>query len=209
MKYAVVLLPLVITACPDPVGDKPRATVEATPNNPTVAAAPTAGTPRFVITPETSKIEFVGAKVTAKHDGGFKKFTGFIDVTDPANVETAKVDLDIDMDSIWTDTAKLTGHLKTPDFFDVAQFPTARFVSSTIKKNSDGTVTLTGDLTLRGVTKRITFPATVTSTKEGATAKAEFGINRKDWGVMYPGKPDDLVKDEVLIKLDINAKPTP
>ena len=55
------------------------------------------------------------------------------------------------------------------------------------------------------MTKTVTFPATIKVNAESVDAAAEFAINRKDWGIVYPGKPDDLIKDEVLLKLTIHA----
>jgi polyisoprenoid-binding protein YceI len=65
---------------------------------------------------------------------------------------------------------------------------------------------VTGNLELHGVTKSITFPATITVQGDAVTVKADFAINRKDFGIVYPGKPDDLIKDEVLLKLNIAGK---
>ncbi|MDP2345801.1 MAG: YceI family protein [Deltaproteobacteria bacterium] len=207
----LVLVGAVVTlvACADPVGDAPRATVSAAapkPATPTAAppVAPAAGATRYVFADETgATVAFVAAKVTGKHDGGFKKTKGTIDVAGGQ----ANVDVEIDMASVFSDAPKLTTHLLSADFFDVAQFPTARFTSKSIAVTADGKSDVTGDLTLHGVTKTISFPATVVVTPTLATAKAAFGINRKDFGIVYPGKPDDLIKDEVLLKLDVTAKP--
>lgn len=206
-SFSLPLLALSLAGCTDPVGDAPRATVTATPETATAAPPEQApeGAPTYVFSQDGSKISFVGAKVTKKHDGGFTKFKGSIEAPG-GKVEGAKVDVTIDMASVFTDVEKLTGHLKSPDFFDVASIPTARFVSSAIKANADGTSTVTGDLPLHGVTKRITFPAKITTSDSGASVSAEFGINRKDFGIVYPGAPDDLIADEVLLKLDVNAR---
>ena len=60
---------------------------------------------------------------------------------------------------------------------------------------------------LHGVTKNITFPTTVEKSEDSIHIKAEFNINRQDFGISYAGKKDDLIRDEVVIKLDIKAKP--
>ena len=85
----------------------------------------------------------------------------------------------------------------------MAQFPTATFRSTEIKKDGEGH-TITGDLTLHGVTKRISFPATVAVTGATLSANAEFSINRQDFGINYPGMRDDLIRDLVVIKLSLN-----
>lgn len=202
----------VLAACSNPADNKPVAAVAdavVTPAAVTTPAGSTATTTATVgalyrITPD-SKVTFVGSKVTGSHHGGFNKFSG--EITAPgAVIETAGVKVEIAMDSIFTDTERLTGHLKSPDFFDVAKYPTATFQSTQIAKVADG-YQLTGNLTLHGVTKSISFPAKITAEAAGATATAEFVIKRKDFNIVYPGKPNDLIRDEVVIHLEINAVP--
>jgi polyisoprenoid-binding protein YceI len=65
---------------------------------------------------------------------------------------------------------------------------------------------VTGNLQLHGVTKSITFPATIKTSGDAVDVDAEFAINRKDFGVVYPGMPDDLIKDDILLHLQIHAK---
>ena len=64
---------------------------------------------------------------------------------------------------------------------------------------------VTGELDMRGVKKEITFPATITLTPENVAVKSEFSVNRKNFGIAYAGKADDLIRDDVLIQLDIKA----
>jgi len=106
-----------------------------------------------------------------------------------------------------TDQEKLVGHLKSPDFFDVEKFPVTRFQSTKIETGGErgATHTVTGNLELHGVTKSIRFPASISLAADNVSVKSEFGINRKDFGIVYPGKPDDLIKDEVLIRLNLVA----
>ena len=87
------------------------------------------------------------------------------------------------------------------------KFPKATFTSTEIKAGGDkgATHTVTGELDLHGVKKTISFPATLAVTADGATGTAEFSINRKDFGLVYPGKPDDLIRDDVGIKLSLKA----
>jgi polyisoprenoid-binding protein YceI len=116
------------------------------------------------------------------------------------------VAIDIDTASVVTDEPDLTAHLKTPDFFDVAKYPKATFVSTKITPDeSSGTQTVTGNFDLHGVKKSITFPATIHVTPESVTVDAEFSINRKDFGIVFAGKADDLIRDGVVIKLNVKA----
>jgi polyisoprenoid-binding protein YceI len=97
--------------------------------------------------------------------------------------------------------------LKTADFFDVAKYPEANFVSTTIKPGGENgaTHTVTGNLTLHGVTKAITFPATINVTPDVATVDSSFSINRKDFGINYAGAADNLIRDDVVLTLHVRA----
>jgi polyisoprenoid-binding protein YceI len=195
-----------ITACDnDPAKGKSTASV-AEPVT-VQASARSSVTTRYAFSAADSKLAFTGAKVTGKHEGSFGAFTGTIQLDD-SNPERGSVSVDIDMPSLSVDAPKLTGHLKSPDFFDVAKFPKARFVSTSVKGGGENGAshTVTGNLEMHGVTKSITFPATIRPHGDGVDVDAEFAINRKDFGVVYPGAPDDLIKDEILIKLQVRGK---
>lgn len=192
-----------LSACSDPAADKSRAvTGEASQTASPAAAAQ--GT-RYLITSQNSKIEFVGSKVTGSHNGSFQDFSGQIDYT--GNVETSRVNITIKTASLTADDPKLTEHLKTPDFFDVAKFPEATFVSTAIKPGGEkgASHTVTGNLTLHGVTKSVTFPATIAVAPDTATVNANFSINRKDFGINYAGAANNLIRDDVVLTLTIRA----
>ena len=103
----------------------------------------------------------------------------------------------------------LTAHLKNEDFFEVEKFPKATFKSASITEGSDAegdwTHTVAGDFTIRGVTKRLTFPAKISVTDGEVTANTEFVMNRKDFGITYPGMPDNLIKDNVKMTISFVA----
>ena len=61
---------------------------------------------------------------------------------------------------------------------------------------------------LHGITRSISFPAAITVSDDAVKVAAEFAIDRQDFNISYPGKPDDLIRDDVVIKLDITGKPT-
>ncbi len=175
---------------------------EAKVTEPTTEATATEGTV-YTIT-DGSAVTWVGSKVTGSHDGGFEKFSGTVTVAGD-DATTAAIDVTIDATSLWSDTEKLTGHLKSADFFDVETYPTATFQSTGVAAAEGGGYTVTGNLSLHGVTKQIEFPATIAVTDGQVKADAEFFIKRFDFGVEYAGKADDLIRDEVVIKLDIVA----
>jgi polyisoprenoid-binding protein YceI len=193
-----------VAACKDPNANTARATTSATVATQT-APAPSASE-RLTINPATSSVGFTGAKVTGQHLGNFPTFTGTIDL-DPARVENSRITVDVDTTSVTTDTPRLTEHLKSPDFFNVAQFPRATFTSTAITAGGTGgaTHTITGNLALHGQTRAISFPANVTVTPGEVAATAEFVINRREFGIVYAGMPDNLIRDDVAMHLSLRA----
>lgn len=203
----VAALTLALSACnTNPTEGKSTAAVSEALEAPTPAEN-NAAAEKYLFSQADSKIEFVGAKVTRKHDGAFNVFQGTILLVD-GDVTKSSVSAEVDTASLTSDEAKLTAHLKTPDLLDVEKFPKARFTSTSVKAGgADGAShTVTGNFELHGVTKSISFPANIRVTGDGVEVDAEFGINRKDFGIVYPGMPDDLIKDEVLLKLRVRAK---
>jgi polyisoprenoid-binding protein YceI len=199
-------LVLASAACDnDPAKGKAQAAVSEA--APAAAAAPATGAVGYAFSQAGSSLEYVGAKVTAKHDGKLGTFSGSIQLVD-GDVTKSSVSVDIDVASITSNAEKLTKHLKSGDFFDVEKFPKATFKSTAIKAGGDGGAshTVSGNLQLRDVTKQITFPATIKVSGDSVQVSAEFAINRKDFGIVYPGMANDLIKDEVLIKLKLDAK---
>ena len=111
------------------------------------------------------------------------------------------------MASVQADAARLTNHLKSPDFFDVERFPTATFRSTSIAAGAEGEAThrVTGTLHLHGQSRQITFPATIELSEQQVRARARFAIQRQQFGIVYPGRPDDLIRDDVVIHFDVRA----
>lgn len=198
--FAVVVL-LAFTACSNPADGVNEAEVSSAKE---VSESPIQGK-QYVSTAE-SKIDFVGSKVTGSHAGGFEKFTASIHVLDGALVPNG-TRVEIDMDSTWSDSNRLTGHLKNADFFDVPTFPTSSFTTTNIEKVANGH-SVTGNFTLHGVTKSISFPADIQVSDTEVKVSAEFFIKRFDFDIKFSGKADDLIRDEVVIKLDITAIPS-
>jgi polyisoprenoid-binding protein YceI len=211
----ILTLSLVFLAsgCKSEIDEKPAAEVSETVATPadTTPTTQAAGTTTAPVIKEKSKIEFVGAKVTRDHHGQFKAFDGSIEYADR---QPAGISFDIDLNSVETDTEKLTGHLKSPDFFDVAKYPKATFVSTSVTPAPAGapngaTHVLKGTLDLHGTKKDVEIPVVARQTPDGVHTTSEFTINRHDWGISYKGAADDLIKDNVLIKLDLTFPPPP
>lgn len=204
----LLLMALLTFGCANPAANKPKATVANA--EPEKDSTKPAAAERLVISPENSKVEFVAAKVTRSHNGSFKQFTGAIDLI-KNSVEDSRVTIEIEAGSVTTDEDDLTKHLKTPDFFDVAKYPKATFTSTKIESGNAGGAThnVTGNFELHGIKKSITFPATIQVAPDSVSVDAEFAISRTDFGLIYPGKADDLIRDGVVIKLTLKVSRKP
>lgn len=157
-----------------------------------------------------TKIDWIGSKPLGdNHKGTISLKEGNVKV-DGTNITGGKFVFDlnsltpIDQDS--TGNAKLKGHLLAPDFLDVAKFPDGTFeitgvtagVDTSKVEFKEGTHTVTGNLTLKGVSKSITFPAKVSVTADRVEAHAVFNIDRTQWGISY--NSDASIKDKFINK---------
>lgn len=219
IALGILSLSLFLAACEDPAANKTKATTTNSTTN-SAANAPTntqsAATPAtkpatrgeaLPLTAENSKVEFTGSKVTGKHDGEFKSFGGMIDLVN-SKPEESSVWVNIEMNSVSVDDEGLTTHLKSADFFDVQKFPKANFTSTKIVPDTAkgaGSYLVTGDFDLHGQIKSISFPAKITVTDADVAVDSEFSINRKDFGIVYAGKADDLIRDDVVIRLKLKS----
>jgi polyisoprenoid-binding protein YceI len=182
------------------------------------AASTSAEMARYDVDPDHSIVEFkVAHMVISKTTGQFKDYTGFIEM-DPDAGTVKAIEATIKTASVTTNQEKRDTHLRNPDFFDVATYPTMVYKMKSYKKSGDG-YTAIGDLTLRGVTKEMTLTGNLNgvtkdpwgNTRAGFTAEGK--VNRKDFGMVWNNTLDGgglIVGDEVLIKLDvecIKAKP--
>lgn len=157
-----------------------------------------------------SRVGFVARHLMiAKTRGHFNSFSGVVTV--PEDRLQTTVEATVDIASIDTADANRDGHLKTGDFFDAEKFPTMTFKSTKVEPDG-GDYKLTGDLTLHGVTKSVTFELEFDGvskdpwggTRAGFSASAD--INRKDWGLEYNAVLETggvLIGDKVKIELEI------
>ncbi|MHB1195988.1 MAG: YceI family protein [Lutibacter sp.] len=165
----------------------------------------------FKVTTENSKLTWKGYKPTGDHTGTItlasgnivlknNKLTGGTFVADMSTIKDAD------------GSAKLEGHLKSEDFFEIVVFPTSKFeiIKSEIKA---GKIQVTGNMTIKGITKQITFPATLSVNKDNVTFTSEtFQINRADFNVKYKSKTffndlkDKFVNDDFDFQVTIVAK---
>jgi len=162
---------------------------------------------------KTSKVGWVGRKVTGKHNGEFSLKEGVL-VVDGGTIKGGKFVIDINslvvLDLKEADgKAKLEGHLKSPDFFEAEKYPTATFTITAVEDMKDdkgNTHKISGDLEMHGVTKPINFPAKVSIDGSKVKANATFQISRKTWGMAYgedESLGDKMIYDDVELSLNI------
>jgi len=149
--------------------------------------------------------------VVSEVNGNFKDFSAEVK-SDKADFSDLSTTFTIQAGSISTDDEKRDGHLKSPDFFDVAKFPTIVFTSTSIKKVSDKKYELEGNLTLHGVTKKVKWDVKYNGTIKDpyglnrAGFKAKTSINRKDFGLTWNKTLDAgglALSDEVAITVNV------
>ncbi len=150
--------------------------------------------------------------------GDFSKVSGNVEY-DGKNVKSIKTDATIDVSTVSTGEPGRDEHLRGDGFFNVAKFPTMTFKSKKIAPAGKGKFKMTGDLTIHGVTKEVTFdvdgPSPEIKDKKGGThigASAVTKINRKDFGISYGGLLDNggpMIGDDVDITLDIELIKSP
>jgi polyisoprenoid-binding protein YceI len=152
------------------------------------------------LTGENTKITWTGTKGAAgKHEGGFKAVAGTATVDGDA---LKAVKLEIETESIYSDNAQLTQHLKSPDFFGVKNNPKAKFESTKVEKTDKG-FTITGNLTINGKSKEVAIPAEVTASAGAVKINGTVTIDKRDFGMTYGGGKID---DPVAIKVAVDAK---
>lgn len=178
----------------------------------TTTTLPATGT--YAIDASHTRIGFVArhAMVT-KVRGSFNEFEGqgYFDAEDPAN---SKVELTIQAASIDTRNADRDAHLKSNDFFDMENHPTITFVSTGVEPKGEGEYALTGDLTIKGVTKPVTIDLEFTGAAVDPFGNHRIGfegtttVNRKDWGVNWNAALEAggvLVSEKVTLEIEVSA----
>ncbi|MFC3199444.1 YceI family protein [Parapedobacter deserti] len=175
-----------------------------------VETAESAAGEALTVDTSASSVVWTGRKVSGQHHGTVKIKSGTL-LVDQGKLTGGNFVIDLNtidnQDLEGEYKGKLEGHLKSDDFFDVANHPDATFEITGVKDGSeDGVVVVSGNLTLRGVTKNITFDANVEEASDTAVrATADFNIAREDWGITYSGQADDLISKEINLKVTLVA----
>jgi len=177
------------------------------------AAVPAGAADTWTLDLAHSETTFTVRHLLSKVSGRFDKFDGRI-VTDAAKPENSSVEFTIEAATIDTNNEKRDAHLRSADFFDVEKHPTISFKSTRVEPLGQNRFNVTGELTMRGVTKQITLPVEFLGTQKDpwGNEKAGFAlqttINRKDYGIIWNQTLDAggyLLGDDVQVSISLQA----
>lgn len=167
----------------------------------------------YVVDEQGSSLRWHAERIVGNSHDGSAPFTGKVVVKDDAFVNGAFV---IDIANFTSDdnNERFMTHVKSEDFFEVESYPTAELVINSVElTDQDDVYTVQGDLTIKGQTNSISFPATITRDGENIRATADFTIDRTRWGIVYDSGSifseigDKAIRDEIEFKLDLVASP--
>jgi polyisoprenoid-binding protein YceI len=178
-----------------------------------LALATSAAAETYTFDKAHSNVGFQVRHLVSAVSGRFTDYAGTIEI-DRAKPENSKVDFTIQATSIDTSEPRRDGHLRSADFFDVATHPTITFKSTSVKPDGQGSYLVTGDFTMRGVTKAVTLPVTLVGEGKDPMGNEKVGfetattLNRKDYGLTWNRALETggmLVGDEVKIQISVAA----
>ncbi|HEX7632449.1 MAG TPA: YceI family protein [Lacunisphaera sp.] len=164
----------------------------------------------YTIDPVHSALRFSLRHLVSKFTGSFTKVTGTVNY-DAAAPEKSSVEATIAINSVNTADDKRNGHLMSPDFFDVAKFPSATFKSKSWKKTGENTFDVTGDLTIKDVTKEVVLHAELLGTGPGMGGSTVTGwaittqLKKSDFGLTGPAMLGKVLGDDVGIDISVEA----
>ena len=222
---ALLFIGLAFTACQDAPESDDAVVSEAQEEQDVSASAAS-----YTINKTASNVEWIGTKTGGRHNGTVMVKDGEFAVE---NGEIVGGNFTLDMTTILSTDAKmddksnqkLTGHLRSPDFFEVDKFPDANFVITEVKKLDGANVAqdtantaeidkykvtnptheVTGNLTIKGVTKSVTFPAKIEMNDNSLNAIAKFNINRKDWDIKYELMGEAILSNTIHLGIGVQA----
>lgn len=166
----------------------------------------------YKVDPDHSGVGFTVRHFVSNVPGRFKDFDGVIRY-DAQNPAASSVSFTVQAASIDTDNGDRDDHLRGPEFFDAARFPTLTFSSTSVKAVDADTLEVTGDLTIRGVTKTVTVPVELLGAVKGPSGEKAgfesiFKLDRKEYGINWNRMLDTggaVLGDEVKITIAIEA----
>jgi len=180
---------------------------------PAAATVPANASGTYSIDKAHSEVGFQVRHFVSKVRGSFGDFTGTIQV-DAAKPEASRVEFTVKVSSIDTNEPKRDAHLRSADFFDAEKHPEIRFVGKKIAPAGEGKYDVTGDLTMRGVTKEVTLPVAFTGPvktpfgDERAGFETSLTLNRKEFGISWNKALDQggfMLSDDVTISINLET----
>ena len=168
----------------------------------------------YVLDPAHSSIGFVARHaVVTKVRGSFNELEG-VAVIDGSNLAASTVNVSLKTSSVDTRQKDRDAHLRSGDFFDADTYPNITFASTSVKQVSDDEIEVTGDLTIKDVTRPITLPLTYTGSatdpfgNQRAGFEGSVQVNRKDWGLTWNAALETggvLVSEKVTLEFDLST----
>jgi len=164
----------------------------------------------YKIDPVHSSVGFTLRHLVSKFSSSFTKVTGTVNY-DAAAPEMSTVEATIEIGSVNTANEKRDNHIKSPDFFDAAKFPIATFKSKSWKKTGENTYAITGDLTIKEVTKEVVLVTELVGSGPGMGGAVLTGwtatttIKKSEFGVAGPAMLSKALGDDVSISISIEA----
>lgn len=161
-----------------------------------------------------SEVGFKIRHLVSNVRGRFNDFSGTINM-DPKNVQNSSVEFRIKADSIDTNQADRDKHLRAEDFFFVEKYPEIAFKSESVKPAGKNRYNVTGTLTMRGISKKVTLPVTFTGEVKDPWGNTKAGfetattLNRKDYGIVWNKAVDNggvLLSDDVEIEINLETQ---
>jgi len=154
------------------------------------------------------RLDFIGVQAGAEFKGTFRKYTAAVDFA-PDALNNAHFDVVIDLNSLDTQDKDRDQTMRGPDIFDVAHFPTARYVTRTFTKTAKGYATI-GALTLHGVTRDVPVEFQFIPTAGGAKLDGNATLNRLEFGVgQHDWKSTEWIADAVKVSFSLVLRPKP
>ncbi|MFC0516030.1 YceI family protein [Mucilaginibacter angelicae] len=151
---------------------------------------------------QSSNLKFTVKNLGFGVDGTFSGFEGDI-IFDPQNVAGSSFDVTINASTVNTDNSLRDEHLRGESYFDIKDYPKIRLVSGKVAVlNKSGMYQLTGELTMKGKAKPVSFPFSATPTADGYVFKGSFKINRKDFGI----GGTSTIADELEVNISVMAR---
>ena len=208
--FTIFAIAATLVACKDKAKEAETTAAEA-------AAQAQMQSVKYMANAEVSSIEWTGFKPTGNHNGTINVESGVFTVNN-GKIESGSflIDMnsivDLDMPATDENNAKLVGHLKSPDFFDVEKYPSAAF-EVTGSEEKEGKTMLSGNLTLKEKKNNVTFPVTVSTEGDNFTITSDvFTIDRSKWDVKYGSKSffdnlgDKFINDDIELKITLKGQ---